>query len=413
MEIRTYVENICREAKAASPRLALASTEEKNKLIAAFADELLENTAYIIEENDEDIKAARENGLSEAMCDRLRLDEKRIGGIVNALRDLISLPDPCGRGTVSRRPNGLDIECVSVPLGCVGVIYEARPNVSADIAGLCLKSGNACVLRGGKEAIHSNKAIVNCAHRALEKCGYPTALVSLVEMTEREGASVMMEMRGTLDVLIPRGGKGLIQHVVTSSKVPVIETGAGNCHIYIHRDCNVKKAVSVAKNAKMSRPSVCNAVETILVHADIAETVLPLLSDALEGCEIRGCEKTMQYISCTPATSEDWEKEYNDYIAAVKVVSSIDEAIDHINHYSTGHSEAIMTRSIAAANEFTARVDSACVYVNASTRFTDGGEFGLGAEVGISTQKLHARGPMGLTALTTTKYIVRGDGQIR
>lgn len=413
MDIRTYVENICKEAKAASPRLATASTEEKNKLISALADELLSSRAYIIEENDEDIKAARENGLSEAMCDRLRLDEKRIEGIVSALRDLISLPDPCGRGTVSRRPNGLEIECVSVPLGCVGVIYEARPNVSADIAGLCLKSGNACVLRGGKEAIHSNKAIVSCAHRALEKCGYPPALVSLVEMTEREGASVMMEMRGALDVLIPRGGKGLIQHVVTSSKVPVIETGAGNCHIYLHRDCNIKKALSVAKNAKMSRPSVCNAVETILVHEDIAETVIPLLADALEGCEIRGCEKTMQYISCTPATDEDWEKEYNDYIAAVKVVSSIDEAIEHINHYSTGHSEAIMTRSIAAANEFTSRVDSACVYVNASTRFTDGGEFGLGAEVGISTQKLHARGPMGLAALTTTKYIVRGDGQIR
>ena len=413
MDIRTYVENICREAKAAAPSLALASTEEKNKAIAAFADELLASAEAIVSENEEDINSARENGLSEAMCDRLRLDAKRINGIVSALRDLISLPDPCGRGTVTRRPNGLDIECISVPMGCVGVIYEARPNVSADIAGLCLKSGNACVLRGGKEAIHSNKAIVACAKRALEKCGLPAALVSLVEMTEREGASVMMEMRGTLDVLIPRGGKGLINHVVSNSKVPVIETGAGNCHIYLHRDCSVKKALSVAKNAKMSRPSVCNAVETILVHEDIAENILPMLSDALEGCEIRGCEKTVRYISCKPATDEDWDKEYNDYIVAVKVVSSIDEAIDHINSHSTGHSECIMTRSIAAANEFTSRIDSACVYVNASTRFTDGGEFGLGAEVGISTQKLHARGPMGLAALTTTKYIIRGDGQIR
>ncbi len=413
MDIRAYVEGVCIAAKAASPRLAVASTEEKNKVLLAFADELICDIENIITENELDIKNARENDLSEAMCDRLRLDEARIRAIAAALRDLVSLPDPCGSGEITTRPNGLQIKKLNVPLGCVGVIYEARPNVSADIAGLCLKSGNACVLRGGKEAIHSNKAIVACAHRALEKCGFARELVSLVEMTEREGASVMMEMRGTLDVLIPRGGKGLISHVVSSSKVPVIETGAGNCHVYFHKDCNIAQAVTVAHNAKMSRPSVCNAAETILVHEKIAMTALPILASALEGCEIRGCERTASILGCKKATDEDWDKEYNDYIVAVKVVDSIGEAIDHINRHSTGHSEAIMTRSLAAAERFTTLIDSACVYVNASTRFTDGGEFGLGAEVGISTQKLHARGPMGLSALTTTKYIISGNGQIR
>ncbi len=413
MSIREYVEGVCRGAKKASAEIALADTSLKNKVIAAFAEELRKNCQKIIEANALDVQAARENGTSEAMCDRLSLSEARIEGIVAALLKLTELPDPVGGGTVTKRPNGMEIKKLSVPLGAVGVIYEARPNVSADIAGLCLKSGNAAVLRGGKEALRSNKAIVECAKTALKACGLPEETVSLIEMTDREGASVMMEMRGVLDVLIPRGGKGLIQNVVMNSKVPVIETGAGNCHLYVHSDADMEKAISIAANAKLSRPSVCNAVETILVNEAVASGFLPRLKEALGSTEIRGCGKTCSFIECTPVAESDWETEYNDYIVAVKVVESLNEAVEHINRYSTGHSEAIITESRAAAEYFTARIDSSCVYVNASTRFTDGGEFGLGAEVGISTQKLHARGPMGLEALTTTKYVINGDGQIR
>ena len=411
--IRDYVEAVCKKAKDASRIISLADTEKKNQVILRFAEELKSSCDYILSENAEDVKAARENGTSEAMCDRLALSKARIEGIVDALAALTELPDPVGSGEVFRRPNGMEIKKIKVPLGAVGVIYEARPNVSADIAGLCLKSGNAAVLRGGKEALRSNMAIVAAAKRALKACDLPEDAVSLIEMTDREGAQAMMEMRGTLDVLIPRGGKGLIQNVVKNSKVPVIETGAGNCHLYIHSDADVDMALSVAANAKLSRPSVCNAVETILVNESIAETVLPRLEEALVDTEIRGCEKTAEYIKCVPAAEEDFETEYNDYIVAVKVVSDEKEAVEHINRYSTGHSEAIITESRKTADYFTARVDSACVYVNASTRFTDGGEFGFGAEVGISTQKLHARGPMGLDALTTTKYVINGDGQCR
>ena len=413
MSIREYVEGVCLGAKKASAEIALADTALKNKVIALFAEELNKNCEGIIAENALDVQAARENGTSEAMCDRLTLTQSRIDGIVAALLKLTELPDPVGGGTVTKRPNGMEIKKLSVPLGAVGVIYEARPNVSADIAGLCLKSGNAAVLRGGKEALRSNKAIVACAKTALTACGLPAETVSLIEMTDREGAAVMMEMRGVLDVLIPRGGKGLIQNVVMNSKVPVIETGAGNCHLYVHSDADMEKAVSVAANAKLSRPSVCNAVETILVNEAVAAEFLPKMRDALGSTEIRGCEKTCGIIDCESATEADWETEYNDYIVAIKVVGSIEEAVEHINHYSTGHSEAIITESRAAAEYFTSRIDSACVYVNASTRFTNGGEFGLGAEVGISTQKLHARGPMGLEALTTTKYVINGDGQVR
>lgn len=400
-------------AKKASGAIALADTATKNKVIAAFAEELRADHEHILSENRLDVEAARERGTSEAMCDRLSLSEARIEGIVSALYKLTELPDPVGGGTVTRRPNGMEIKKISVPLGAVGVIYEARPNVSADIAGLCLKSGNAAVLRGGKEALRSNMAMVACAKRALKKCGLPEETVSLIEMTDREGAAVMMEMRGVLDVLIPRGGKGLIQSVVMNSKVPVIETGAGNCHLYVHSDADLHKALSIAANAKLSRPSVCNAVETILLNRAVAEEFLPRLKDALVNTEIRGCERTCSIIECGVATEADWGTEYNDYIVAVRVVDTIEEAVEHINFYSTGHSEAIVTESRAAADYFTSRIDSACVYVNASTRFTDGGEFGLGAEVGISTQKLHARGPMGLSSLTTTKYVINGDGQVR
>lgn len=413
MNIREYVEAVCLGAKKASSEIALADTALKNKVISCFARELKANCAYIISENAADVDAARERGTSEAMCDRLTLTESRIDGIVEALLKLTELPDPVGSGTVTKRPNGMEIKKLSVPLGAVGVIYEARPNVSADIAGLCLKSGNAAVLRGGKEALRSNMAIVSCAKKALRECGLPEETVSLIEMTEREGAAVMMEQRGVLDVLIPRGGKGLIQNVVANSKVPVIETGAGNCHLYVHSDADLEKAVSVAVNAKNSRPSVCNAIETLLVNQEVAEKFLPLVKEALGKTELRGCSKTRAIIECGEASVEDYETEYNDYILAIKVVSSLSEAVEHINHYSTGHSEAIITESRKAAEYFTSRIDSSCVYVNASTRFTDGGEFGLGAEVGISTQKLHARGPMGLEALTTTKYVINGDGQIR
>ncbi len=413
MNIREYVEAVCLGAKKASSEIALADTALKNKVISCFARELKAKSAYIISENAADVAAARERGTAEAMCDRLTLTEARIDGIVAALLKLTELPDPVGSGTVTKRPNGMEIKKLSVPLGAVGVIYEARPNVSADIAGLCLKSGNAAVLRGGKEALRSNMAIVSCAKKALRECGLPEETVSLIEMTDREGAAVMMEQRGVLDVLIPRGGKGLIQNVVANSKVPVIETGAGNCHLYVHSDADLEKAVSVAVNAKNSRPSVCNAIETLLVNEAVAEKFLPLVKEALGKTELRGCEKTRAVIECGEATEDDFEREYNDYILAIKVVSSLGEAVEHINHYSTGHSEAIITESRSAAEYFTSRVDSSCVYVNASTRFTDGGEFGLGAEVGISTQKLHARGPMGLEALTTTKYVINGDGQVR
>ncbi len=413
MEIREYVENVCMGAKKASAEIALADTALKNKVIALFAEELKKNCSHIISENAADVQAARERGTGEAMCDRLTLTEARIDGIVAALLKLTELPDPVGSGTVTKRPNGMEIKKIRVPLGAVGVIYEARPNVSADIAGLCLKSGNAAVLRGGKEALRSNKAIVQCAKTALKKYGLPEKTVSLIEMTDREGAAVMMEQRGVLDVLIPRGGKGLIQNVVMNSKVPVIETGAGNCHLYVHSDADIQMAIKIAVNAKNSRPSVCNAVETILVNEAVAAEYLPELKEALGKTEIRGCEKVRAVIDCVPASEEDWETEYNDYIAAVRVVDTLGEAVGHINRYSTGHSETIITESRAAAEYFTSHVDSACVYVNASTRFTDGGEFGLGAEVGISTQKLHARGPMGIEALTTMKYVINGDGQVR
>ena len=413
MEIREYVEGVCRGAKAASSAIAAADTALKNKVIVTFARLLKERSQYIMLENNLDVVRAKDRRLGDAMCDRLTLTEERLDGIIAALLKLTELPDPVGGGTVSRRPNGLEIKKVSVPLGTVGVIFEARPNVSADIAGLCLKSGNAAVLRGGKEAFRSNRAIVECAQLALKECGLPPEVISFIESTEREGAECLMEMRGLIDVLIPRGGRGLIMRVVEYSKVPVIETGAGNCHIYVHSDADMEKAVSIVANAKLSRPSVCNAVETVLVHRAAARRFLPEMKEALGNTEIRGCDEVRHIIPCRAAMDIDWDSEYNDYMLAVKVVDSLEEAVLHINRHSTGHSEAIITESRSAADYFTRAIDSACVYVNASTRFTDGGEFGLGAEVGISTQKLHARGPMGLEALTTTKYIINGDGQIR
>jgi len=415
-DIQAHVESVCRAAKEASRAYGSTSTAEKNTLLCAMADQLTADCATILAANAEDLSAATENGVPGTMLDRLKLDEKRLAGICAALREVAALPDPIGSGEQSIRPNGLVIRHIRAPMGCVAMIYEARPNVTADAAALCLKTGNAVVLRGGKEAIRSSMAMVASMRKALVSRGFSPDLIGLITMTDRAGATALMNMRGLVDVLIPRGGKGLIRSVVENARVPVIETGAGNCHLYVDEAADLGKAVKVAVNAKCSRPSVCNAIETLLVHNTVAAEFLPMVAEAMASynVEFRGDEETCAILpNATPATEEDWDTEYNDYILSVRVVESIDEAITHITRYTTGHSEAIMTENIAAANRFRNEIDAAAVYVNASTRFTDGGEFGFGAEIGISTQKLHARGPMGLYALTTDKYLVDGDGQVR
>ena len=404
-------------AKKAERVLMTAPLVLRDAALNEIARALRENSAYIIAENGKDIEKAKENGMSSSMLDRLSLDEKRIEAIAAAVENIVSLPDPLGRvlsGEV--RPNGMKIEKVSVPLGVIAVIFEARPNVTVDAAALCLKSGNTVILRGGKEAINSNKAMARVMRGALAKSGLPEDCIQLVEDTSRESATALMKMNGYVDVLIPRGGAGLIRACVENSTVPVIETGTGNCHIYIDKDADADKAVSIVHNAKTSRPSVCNACESLVVHASVAEKILPLIKKALDEKDviIHGDEKCAAIIDgVIPATEQDYAKEYLGYEISVKVVSDIEEAIDHIMQYSSGHSECIVTESYTAANRFTSGVDAAAVYVNASTRFTDGGEFGFGAEIGISTQKLHARGPLGLPELTTVKYIITGDGQVR
>lgn len=416
MDIQTYITELCASAKAAAPSIAAASTAKKNSALAAIADTLLVDRAAILAANERDLAAAADNGLTATMLDRLRLSESRLDGICSALRELIGLSDPIGGGERWVRPNGLVILRVRVPMGVVGMIYEARPNVTVDAAALCLKTGNAVVLRGGKEAIETNRALVASMKSALAAVGIDPAVVALVERTEREGVTVMLGLRDSLDVVIPRGGAGLIRHVVENAKVPVIETGAGNCHLYVDESADLDMAVKVAINAKASRPSVCNAIETLLVHASVAAKFLPAFAAEAEKFPIalRGCPRTRILLpEATEATETDWATEYHDYILAVRVVDTLGDAIAHINRYSTGHSEAIITRSRDAALRFQREVDAAAVYVNASTRFTDGGEFGFGAEIGISTQKLHARGPMGLAALTTDKYLIDGDGQVR
>ena len=415
-EIYLQVEDICRAAKAASRAYGSTGTAEKNALLCAMADQLMVDLDEILAANAKDLENAAENGVPKTMLDRLKLDEKRMKGICDALREVAALPDPIGSGERTVRPNGLVIQKVRAPMGCVAMIYEARPNVTVDAAALCLKTGNAVVLRGGKEAIQSGTALVASMRKALVAKGFSPDLIGFITSTDRAGSTALMNMRGLVDVLIPRGGKGLIRAVVENAKVPVIETGAGNCHLYVDETADLAKAVTVAVNAKCSRPSVCNAIETLLVHESVAAEYLPMVAEAMKpwSVEIRGDETTRAILpEAVPATEEDYETEYNDYILAVRVVDSVDTAIDHINAYSTGHSEAIMTRSIEHADKFRALIDSAAVYVNASTRFTDGGEFGFGAEIGISTQKLHARGPMGLYALTTDKYLIDGDGQVR
>ena len=405
------------QAKTASRQLAVAG-EKKNDALKAIAKALTENTAAIMAANQVDLDNGKAHGLSAALLDRLKLDEGRIKGVADGVLEVAALPDPIG--TVisgSTRPNGMNITKVRVPLGVIGIIFESRPNVTVDAAVLCLKSGNAVILRGGKEAIHSNKCLTSIMQEAIESVGLDRNAVQLIEDTTRQSSVELMELTEYLDVLIPRGGKGLIQAVVQNAKVPVIETGAGNCHVFVDESADIDMAANIIYNAKTSRPSVCNAIETILVHEKIAEKALPAIKARLDekNVELRGCEKTRAILgdAVKPAEESDWETEYGDYILAVKVVSSLEEATEHIAKYSTGHSECIVTRDYQNARKFTATVDSAAVYVNVSTRFTDGGMFGLGAEIGISTQKLHARGPMGLNELTSMKFIIEGEGQVR
>lgn len=408
---------IGKRAKLAARAVGLAGADEKNRALAAIAEALTAHAAEIIEANRLDVDNARRRGVKESLVDRLVLDEKRIQGIADAIGELIELPDPIGEVlSMHKRPNGLLIGQKRVPMGVIGIIYEARPNVTVDAATLCLKAGSSVILRGGSDAIHSNTKLVSIMRQALKEASMPEDAICLIEDTDRKTATEMMKMKGYIDLLIPRGGAGLIQSVVENATVPVIETGTGNCHVYVDADADIAMAEAIIINAKTQRTGVCNAAESLLVHKDIAQAFLPGALKALQekGVEIRGCERTAQYASSVlPATEEDYRTEFLDLILSVKVVDSLDEAIDHINEYSTGHSETIVTKSYDNANRFLEEVDSAAVYVNASTRFTDGGEFGFGAEMGISTQKLHARGPMGLKEMTALKYIIYGNGQIR
>lgn len=414
----SYILTLGENAKKVKKELMTASTGKKNSALIKISEELKNNIDLIIEKNNIDLENAERNGMSKSMLDRLKLDEKRIEAIAAACVNLSKLDDPVGEvvgGGV--RPNGMKIEKVRVPMGVIGIIYEARPNVTVDAASLCLKSGNTVILRGGKEAFESNRILMKLMRSAVVKAGFSPDIMQLVEDTSRETATEMMKLNGYIDVLIPRGGAGLISSVVKNATVPVIETGTGNCHLFVDESADLKMAVDILNNGKTQRPSVCNALESLLVHENIAADFLPLAKKKLDesDVEFRGCEKTREILgeSVIPATEEDYGTEFLDYIISVKVVASADEAIDHISKYTTGHSECIVTKSLENAEKFQVGIDAAAVYVNCSTRFTDGEEFGLGAEIGISTQKLHARGPMGLRELTTTKYLISGKGQIR
>ncbi|MBQ3151554.1 MAG: glutamate-5-semialdehyde dehydrogenase [Clostridia bacterium] len=406
-----------KRAKKAASSLRAATTAEKNKALYAIADALINNTEKILDANAKDIENGKKAGLTQSLLDRLRLDEKRIGGMANGVRLVAAANDPVNRVlTGDTRPNGLRIQKVTVPLGVIAVIFEARPNVTSDAASLCLKAGNAVILRGGKEAINSNKAIAECMREAVESTGLSADCIQLVEDTSRDSANALMKMNAYVDVLIPRGGAGLIRAVVENATVPVIETGTGNCHTYVDKDADIDMATKIIINAKTSRPSVCNACESLLIHRDIAQKAIPVICEKLHeaGVEIRGDETVCSlFEKAVPASCEDYAKEFLDYIISVKTVDSLDEAAEHIAENGTGHSECIITENYTASQKFIQKVDAAAVYVNASTRFTDGEEFGFGAEIGISTQKLHARGPLGLSDLTSVKYIVLGSGQIR
>ena len=404
-------------AKEAENTIRTITTDQKNQVLAAVADHLVESTDKLLEANAADVTNAKQNHMPEGLVDRLMLSPERIEGMAEGLRQLVALEDPIGEVTgMKKRPNGLLIGQKRVPLGVVGIIYEARPNVTADAFGLCFKTGNVVILKGGSDAIHSNEAIVDCIRESLKACGVTENAIQLIADTSRETAAEFMKMNEYVDVLIPRGGKGLIKAVVNQSTIPVIETGTGNCHIYVDESADLDMAVNIILNAKTQRIGVCNACESLLVHANVKEKLLPVLAQKLKEkhVEMRADKEAHELMpGSVDATEEDWGTEYLDYILSIKVVYSVDEAIAHINRYNTGHSEAIITNDYTNAQKFLDEVDAAAVYVNASTRFTDGFEFGYGAEIGISTQKLHARGPMGLLALTTTKYIIYGNGQIR
>ena len=411
------LEQLGKQAKEASIILGKAGIEDKNEVLREAAKCLVQNQEYILSENYKDVENAKSNDMSEALIDRLSLNPDRIEAMAEGLRQVAELHDPIGSVEhMQKTPNGLLIGKKTVPLGVVGIIYESRPNVTADAFALCFKTGNACLLRGGSDAINSNLAITNVIQSALESCNMPKYSIQLLTDTSRETATKMMQLNEYLDVLIPRGGAGLIQSVVKNSTVPVIETGTGNCHIYVDEYADFEMAKNIVINAKTSRPSVCNAAEKLLVHEKIAKDFMPIILKELrdKDVEIRGDKSSIAYdSSIKKANKEEWYNEYLDYIIGVKVVNDIDEAIDIINHYGSGHSEAIITKDYGNSQKFLQKVDAAAVYVNASTRFTDGEEFGFGAEIGISTQKLHARGPMGLKELTTIKYIIYGNGQIR
>lgn len=408
---------ICKKAKAASVELAKLSTEEKNAALCRMANAIEANTGKIIGANQIDVAAAKGKGLKASLLDRLCLDQKKIQTMAKELREVSALADPIGTILASwARPNGLLISQVRVPMGVVGVIYESRPNVTVDSAGICIKSGNAVILRGGSDALNSNVAIGEVLRDALSTTKVPVDAIQVVNSPDRKVAEEMMGMRQYIDVLVPRGGADLIQTVIEKSRIPVIETGTGNCHVYVDEDADLDIATPIVINAKVQRPGVCNAAEKLLVHSKIAKTYLPVIIEELRknGVEVRGDERTCQIVpDVKAATEQDWQTEYLDLIIGIKVVENLTEAIAHINKYGTKHSDAIITKDFGKATRFLNEIDSAAVYWNASTRFTDGNQFGLGAEIGISTQKLHARGPMGLQHLTTTKYIILGNGQIR
>ena len=414
----SYTQELGKRAKAAEAFISSASTMQKNKALAAISKALIENSSLIIAENAKDIAAAKENGMSEAKQDRLMLDASRIEGIAKGVDQIIALGDPIGEIIGGgNRPNGLQIIKTRVPLGVIGIIFESRPNVTVDAAALCLKTGNVVILKGGKEAINSNICLGKIMREAVGSAGLPADIIQVVENTDRETTNELMRLNGYVDVIIPRGSANLIQAVVRDATVPVIETGAGNCHVYVDASADLDMAVEITDNAKTQRPSVCNAIESLLVHKDVAEKFLPMIAERFKSHNVKiyGCDRTIAILgsSVEKATETEYATEFNDYIIAVKVVDDIDEAIAHIRKYSTKHSECIVTSSLENARKFQTQVDAAAVYVNASTRFTDGGEFGFGAEIGISTQKLHARGPMGLAELTTVKYLINGNGQVR
>jgi glutamate-5-semialdehyde dehydrogenase len=417
MNIQNYMTGLGKSARAASRELARANTGMKNAALLAIADSIIASQTRLMEENNKDLEAGKASGLDEALLDRLALNEERIEGMAEGLRQIAALADPVGEiSDLNYRPSGIQVGRMRVPLGVIGIIYESRPNVTADAAGLCLKAGNAAILRGGSEAAHSNNAIATCIHAGLAKAGLPSTTIQVIEVTDRAAVGELITMPQYVDVIVPRGGKGLIERVSAEATVPVIKHLHGICHVYIHEKADRSKAINIAFNAKTHRYGVCNAMETLLVDTAVASGILPELADQYrkEGVELRGCDKTRTILNdIIAASDEDWDTEYLAPILSIRVVENIDEALEHLHSHSSGHTESIVTEDLGASRRFLSEVDSSSVMVNASTRFADGFEYGLGAEIGISTDKIHARGPVGLEGLTSQKYIVIGDGHIR